>query len=145
MVPSFSALVLEQFAHFSVNVCIAFSSSCRFVRRCLDANGENVYLPWDLRPCKFSAIAKEDNISGVHTAEKLLKSKRLPLMARLACGSPPLGLKSSGHFAPELRLFTSVDEEYIVAMNLGSNKVSVIHNHFVRLRNSELSKLIAEP
>ena len=93
--------------------------------RCLDAHGENVYLPWDLRPCKFSAIAKEDNISGVHTAEKLL-NKRLPLMARLANGSPPLGLKSSSHFAPELRLFTAIDEEYVVAMSLGKDSAATV-------------------
>jgi hypothetical protein len=48
--------------------------------RCLDKNGENIYLPVDLRG-RFSAIAKEDNISGVHTPENLL-NKRLPLMAR---------------------------------------------------------------
>lgn len=34
----------------------------RFLR-CFDKNGENVYLPYDLKG-KFSAIAKEDNISG---------------------------------------------------------------------------------
>ena len=84
-----------------------------------------MYLPWDLRPCKFSAIAKEDNISGVHTAEKLL-NKRLPLMARLANGSPPLGLKSSSHFAPELRLFTAIDEEYVVAMSLGKDSAATV-------------------
>ena len=76
------------------------------VFRCLDSNGENVYLPFDLRPCKFSAIAKEDNISGVHTAEKLLNSKRMPLMARMAPSTSPqlpAGLKSSSHFTSELR------------------------------------------
>ena len=95
--------------------------------RCLDANGENVYLPFDLKPCKLSAIAKEDNISGVHTAEKLLLNKRLPLMARLANGSPPVGLKSTNHFLPEVRLFAAIEEEYVVAMSLsGKDPQSVL-------------------
>lgn len=38
------------------------STNKRFLR-CFDKNGENVYLPHDLKG-KFSAIAKEDNISG---------------------------------------------------------------------------------
>ena len=29
------------------------------------------------------------------------------------------GFKSSSHFAPEVRLFTAIDEEYVVAMSLG--------------------------
>ena len=42
----------------------------RFLR-CFDKNGENVYLPYELKGCKFSAIAKEDNISGVHTVDNI--------------------------------------------------------------------------
>ena len=64
----------------------------RFLR-CFDQAGENVYLPYDQKG-KFSAIAKEENISGVHNIKNLQK-KRLPLMVRLAAGSSPVGLKSS--------------------------------------------------
>ncbi len=60
--------------------------------RCLDRNGENIYLPVDMKG-RFSAIAKEDNISGVHSAENLL-NKRLPLMARLVHGLPPQGMNN---------------------------------------------------
>jgi hypothetical protein len=87
--------------------------------RCLDKNGENIYLPGELKG-KFSAIAKEDNISGVHTAENLL-NKRLPLMARLVHGVPPQGLKSSQQFAPEMRLYAAIDEECLVAMTLSTS------------------------
>ena len=88
----------------------------RFLR-CFDKNGENVYLPFELKG-KFSAIAKEDNISGVHTPENLT-SKRLPVMARLVHGLPPVGLKSSQTFLPEVRLFNAFEEDYLVAMTLG--------------------------
>jgi hypothetical protein len=33
--------------------------------RCFDAEGENVYLPYELKGGRFSAIAKEENISGM--------------------------------------------------------------------------------
>jgi hypothetical protein len=87
--------------------------------RCLDKNGENIYLPVDMKG-RFSAIAKEDNISGVHSAENLL-NKRLPLMARLVHGLPPQGLKSSQQFAPEMRMFAGIDEECLVAMTLSNS------------------------
>ena len=87
--------------------------------RCLDKNGENIYLPVDLKG-RFSAIAKEDNISGVHSAENLL-NKRLPLMARLVHGLPPQGLKSSQQFAPEMRMFAGIDEECLVALTLSNS------------------------
>lgn len=97
----------------------------RFLR-CFDRHGENVYLPLELRG-KFSAIAKEDNISGVHSAENIM-TKRLPLMARLVHGLPPVGLKSSQQFLPEVRLFTTADEEALVAMTLspGRDNAAVI-------------------
>ncbi|OXU23664.1 hypothetical protein TSAR_002344 [Trichomalopsis sarcophagae] len=60
---------------------------------------------------RFSALAREDNISGVHTARALL-SKRLPLTVRLVHGQPPRGLKSSSQFLPELRLLSSFEEEH---------------------------------
>ena len=93
--------------------------------RCFDKNGENVFLPMELKGCKFSAIAKEDNISGVHTVENLT-SKRLPVMTRLVHGLPPVGLKSSQHFLPEIRLFSVIEEDYLVAMALNNNATSII-------------------
>jgi len=87
----------------------------RFLR-CFDKDGENVYLPYEQKG-KFSAIAKEENISGVHNIRNLEK-KRLPLMVRLASGSPPVGLKSAQLFLPELRLLERVDEEILLALPL---------------------------
>ena len=93
--------------------------------RCLDANGENVYLPYDLKGCRFSAIAKEENISGVHTAENLL-NKRMPMMVRLAHGLPPVGLKNSGQFVSEMRLYSSMDEDALVGLTLSSKDSQVV-------------------
>jgi len=90
-------------------------SQTRFLR-CFDKEGENIYLPYDQKG-KFSAIAKEENISGVHNIKNLQK-KRLPLMVRLAFGSAPVGLKSAQLFLPELRLLSRVDEEALVALPL---------------------------
>ena len=90
-------------------------SQTRFLR-CIDHDGENVFLPYDQKG-KFSAIAKEENISGVHNIKNLQK-KRLPLMVRLASGSPPIGLKSAQQFVPELRLLQRVEEEALVALPL---------------------------
>ena len=42
---------------------------------------------------RFSALAKEENISGVHNIKNLMK-KRLPLMVRIAHGAAPVGLRS---------------------------------------------------
>lgn len=90
----------------------------RFLR-CFDAGGENVYLPYESKG-KFSAIAKEENISGVHNIRNLHK-KRLPLMARLACGDPPQGLKSGQLFQSDLRLLTRLDEDCLVALPLAKD------------------------
>jgi len=92
--------------------------------RCFDKNGENVYLPCDLKG-KFSAIAKEDNISGVHTVDNLM-TKRLPVMTRLIHGLPPVGLKSAQAFLPEMRLFSVIEEDFLVAMTLSSNNTAVL-------------------
>ncbi|KAJ8940345.1 hypothetical protein NQ318_012642 [Aromia moschata] len=73
--------------------------------KCLDARGDTILLGMEQRG-KFSALAREDNISGVHTAKNLL-SKRLPLTVRLVHGTAPRGLKSPSHFVPELRLLCS--------------------------------------
>ena len=94
----------------------------RFLR-CIDQDGENVFLPYDQKG-KFSAIAKEENISGVHNIKNLQK-KRLPLMVRLASGSAPIGLKSAAQFLPELRLLTRLDEEALVALPLSKDSTIV--------------------
>lgn len=69
--------------------------------KCVDTRGDTILLGLEQRG-KFSALAREDNISGVHTARNLL-SKRLPLTVRLVHGTAPRGLKSPSHFVPELR------------------------------------------
>ena len=109
-------------------------SSFRYLR-CFAENGENVFLPHDLRG-KFSAVAKEDNISGVHTAANLL-NKRLPVMARLVPStsinpsSPPNQipvtsnnggtLKTTSAFANEMRMLAALDEDFIVGLVLSHN------------------------
>lgn len=87
----------------------------RFLR-CVDSRGDNILLSMDQRG-RFSALAREDNISGVHTARALL-SKRLPLTVRLVHGQPPRGLKSSSQFLPELRLLSTFEEEHVFALPL---------------------------
>ena len=104
----------------------------RFLR-CIDQDGENVFLPFDQKG-KFSAIAKEENISGVHNIKNLQK-KRLPLMVRLASGSQPIGLKSAQQFLPELGLLIRVDEEALVALPLTKD------SHVVPLPLGALIKL----
>lgn len=84
--------------------------------RCTDSRGEPILLALDQRG-KFSALAREDNISGVHTAKNLL-SKRMPMTVRLVHGTAPRGLKSPGHFVPELRLLSTFEEEHIFALPL---------------------------
>ena len=92
--------------------------------RCFDQAGQNIYLPYEAKG-KFSAIAKEDNISGVHSIKNLL-NKRLPLMVRLINGRPPLGTKTSSHFLPELRLFGAFTEEALAALPLGKDAPLVV-------------------
>ena len=87
----------------------------RFLR-CVDSHGDSVLLGMEQRG-RFSALAREDNISGVHTAKALL-SKRLPLTVRLVHGQPPRGLKSSSQFLPELRLLSTFEEEHVFALPL---------------------------
>ncbi|XP_041971858.1 uncharacterized protein LOC121727880 [Aricia agestis] len=84
--------------------------------KCTDSKGDLVLLSLDQRG-KFSAVAKEDNISGVHTAKTLL-TKRLPITVRLVHGTPPRGLKSSSHFVPELRLLSLFEEDHVFALPL---------------------------
>jgi hypothetical protein len=92
--------------------------------RCQDSRGDTVLLGMDQRG-RFSALAREDNISGVHTARNLL-SKRMPLTVRLVHGSPPRGLKSPSHFLPELRLLSTFEEEHVFALSLQKDTGAVI-------------------
>lgn len=64
-------------------------------------------------------------LAGVHTVENL-SNKRLPVMTRLVHGLPPVGLKSSQTFQPEIRLFSVIDEDFLVAMTLSSNTTAVL-------------------
>lgn len=82
--------------------------------RCTDGRGEAVLLSLEQRGGRFSALAREDNISGVHTARNLLASKRLPLTVRLVHGPTP----RARHFAPEMRLLAAYEEEHVFALPL---------------------------
>ena len=91
--------------------------------RCFDQNGHGIFMPFDSKG-KFSAIAKEDNISGVHSIKNLL-NKRLPLMVRLIHGKPPVGPKIT-QFLPELRLFSAFKEEALAGLPLGKESPIVL-------------------
>ncbi|XP_049817487.1 uncharacterized protein LOC109606635 [Aethina tumida] len=91
--------------------------------KCLDSRGDTILLGLEQRG-KFSALAREDNISGVHTAKNLL-SKRLPLTVRLVHGTAPRGLKSPSHFVPELRLLSIFEEEHVFALPLQKESQNV--------------------
>lgn len=93
-------------------------SSGRYLR-CFTTKGETVFLSFEQKG-KFSPVAGEDNISGVHTIKNLL-SKRFPLMVRLVHGKPPCGIKSNSHFMTEMRLYSLFEEESIVALSLLNN------------------------
>lgn len=90
-------------------------SSGRYLR-CFTIKGETIFLSADQKG-KFSPIAGEDNISGVHTIKNLL-SKRFPLMVRLVHGKPPNGIKNNSHFVTEMRLYSLFEEESIMALPL---------------------------
>ncbi|XP_076329595.1 uncharacterized protein LOC143235374 [Tachypleus tridentatus] len=94
----------------------------RFLK-CLTSKKETVYLSTDQRG-KFSPVAGEDNISGVHRIKTLL-SKRLPLMVRLVHGKPPIGLKSNSSFLPEMRLYSPFEEECIMTLPLAKDSAIV--------------------
>lgn len=93
----------------------AFLGKSRYLK-CTDTKGDTILLGLDQRG-KFSAVAKEENISGVHTAKTLL-TKRLPITVRLVHGTPPRGLKSQNHFVPELRLLSMFEEDHVFALPL---------------------------
>lgn len=100
----------------------AGASGTRYLK-CTDSKGDPVLLSLDQRG-KFSALAREDNISGVHTAKNLL-SKRMPMTVRLVHGTAPRGLKSPGHFVPELRLLSTFEEEHVFALPLQKDGCAV--------------------
>ncbi|RWS15222.1 uncharacterized protein B4U79_01554 [Dinothrombium tinctorium] len=97
----------------------SFANSSKYLK-CLTAKGETVFLHTDQKG-KFSPIAKEDSISGVHKMKNLL-NKRLPLMVRLVFGKAPTGCKS---FVPEMRLYSVFEEECLVAMPLLKDSYNV--------------------
>lgn len=99
------------------------NSKSKFLR-CLDSVGDIVLLGLDQRG-RFSTLAKEDNISGAHTAKNLLQ-KRLPVTVRLVHGTPPKGFKNLNQFLPEMRLLCAFEEEHLFAMPLQKDLNSVI-------------------
>ncbi|XP_022908599.1 uncharacterized protein [Onthophagus taurus] len=116
--------------------------------KCIDSRGDTILLGLEQRG-KFSALAREDNISGVHTAKNLL-SKRMPLTVRLVHGTSPRGLKSPNHFVPELRLLSIFEEEHIFALPLQKdiNTVTALPLaaplKLLRTRNEEQLKTMIE-
>ncbi|KAK0080809.1 hypothetical protein PV325_013292 [Microctonus aethiopoides] len=118
----------------------------RFLR-CVDSHGDSVLLSMEQRG-RFSVLAREDNISGVHTARALL-SKRLPLTVRLVHGQPPRGLKSSSQFLPELRLLSTFEEEHVFALPLQREGAAVplplaAPLKLVKARNEDVLKSMSE-
>lgn len=91
--------------------------------RCFTSRGETVYLSVDQKG-KFSPIAGEENISGVHSVKTLI-SKRFPIMVRLVSGKPPVGMRNSSHFLPEMRLYSLFEDETIVGLPLVKEQVAV--------------------
>ncbi|RZB38610.1 CABIT domain containing protein [Asbolus verrucosus] len=116
--------------------------------KCVDSKGDTILLGLEQRG-KFSALAREDNISGVHTAKNLL-SKRLPLTVRLVHGTAPRGLKSPSHFVPELRLLSVFEEEHVFALPLQKESQSVTALplaaplKLLRTRNEEQLRALTE-
>ncbi|KAF4518319.1 hypothetical protein B566_EDAN009107 [Ephemera danica] len=97
------------------------SRSHRFLQ-CTDSRGDIVYLSMEQRG-KFSPLARNDNISGVHTLLQLVNNKRLPLMVRLVWGPAPVksGATQSISICSELRLISTYEEESLFALPLGQH------------------------
>ena len=119
----------------------AQSSRYRYLK-CQTSKGELVFLNLKFKG-KFSPIAKEDSISGVHKVSTLL-TKRLPLMVRLVHGSPIADFKS---WIPEMRLFEVLEEDILVAMPLnqdytGSSLVQVPLDLPLKLIGPKKSNLV---
>ncbi|XP_059477779.1 uncharacterized protein LOC132198055 [Neocloeon triangulifer] len=99
-------------------VSLAARSRCNRFLQCLDSKGDIVYLNLEQRG-KFSPIARNDNISGVHSLRQLITNKRLPLMVRLVWGPPPFKGTSGVAQPSELRLFSTFEEDSVFALPLG--------------------------
>ncbi|GIX79380.1 CABIT domain-containing protein [Caerostris darwini] len=99
-----------------VHVTSAKSKSSGRYLRCFTTKGETIFFNLEQKG-KFSPIAGEENISGVHTI-KNLSTKRFPLMVRLVHGKPPTGIKTNSHFVTEMRLYSLFEEECIMALPL---------------------------
>jgi hypothetical protein len=97
------------------------SRNHRFLQ-CTDSKGDIVYLNMEQRG-KFSPLARNDNISGVHTLKQLVNNKRLPLMVRLVWGPPPVkaGVPQSTAMCSELRLTSTYEEDSLFALPLGQH------------------------
>ncbi|XP_058054925.1 midnolin homolog [Anopheles bellator] len=103
--------------------------------QCRTAKDEIVNLPLEAK-AKFSPIAKEDSISGVHTVRNLLQ-KRMPVTVRLVHGAAPKGLKQP--FVPELRLLGCVEVDRIFALPLQKDMdlISVPLNAKIKIQRAK--------
>ncbi|XP_049291052.1 serine/threonine-protein kinase phg2 [Anopheles funestus] len=103
--------------------------------QCRTSKDELVSLPLEAK-AKFSPIAKEDSISGVHTVRNLLQ-KRMPVTVRLVHGAAPKGLKQP--FVPELRLLGCVEVDRIFALPLQKDMdlVSVPLNAKIKIQRAK--------
>ena len=75
-----------------------------------DSAGDLIFLALDQKG-KFSPVAREDNISGVHSVKNLLH-KRLPLSVRLVHGDLPE--QTFRGFQPQLRLLQIRQKDYLL-------------------------------
>lgn len=103
--------------------------------QCKTSKDEVVNLPLEAK-AKFSPIAKEDSISGVHTVNNLLQ-KRMPVTVRLVHGTAPKGLKQP--FVPELRLLGCVEVDRIFALPLQKDMdlISVPLNAKIKIQKAK--------
>uniref|UniRef100_A0A182WL92 CABIT domain-containing protein n=1 Tax=Anopheles minimus TaxID=112268 RepID=A0A182WL92_9DIPT len=103
--------------------------------QCKTSKDELVSLPLEAK-AKFSPIAKEDSISGVHSVRNLLQ-KRMPVTVRLVHGAAPKGLKQP--FVPELRLLGCVEVDRIFALPLQKDMdlVSVPLNAKIKIQRAK--------
>ncbi|CAD7092338.1 unnamed protein product [Hermetia illucens] len=103
--------------------------------QCKTVKDEILNLPLEAK-AKFSPIAKEDSISGVHSVKNLLM-KRMPVIVRLVHGSAPKGLKQP--FVPELRLLGCVEVDRIFALPLqkDTDLISVPLNAKLKLQRAK--------
>ncbi|GAB0090325.1 uncharacterized protein DMENIID0001_050450 [Sergentomyia squamirostris] len=115
-------------------ILTTISDNAKYLQ-CRTSKDEIVNLPLEAK-AKFSPIAKEDSISGVHTVKNLLQ-KRMPIVVRLVYGSAPKGLKTP--FVPELRLLGCVEVDRVFALPLqkDTDLVSVPLNVKIKLQRAK--------